>query len=361
MNKSRYTRQVKLPEIGPEGQAILENASVCIIGAGGLGIPAALYLAGAGIGRLDIIDNDRIDLSNLHRQVIYTEENIGEKKAFVLANHLRKLNSQCEAFPVNERLGESNALDLLAEFDLVIDCSDNIDTRFVINDACIILNKPFVSASIFKHEGQLGVFNFNGGPSYRCLYERPSKTTEFQSCEETGVLGTLTGMLGAMQAQEAIKCLLNRPETLSGKVLVTSIMDYSTSIINIERNELKIAEVKNKGLSFDHKVESDEIDIDHEKMSRLISEGNTILLDVRETFELPKISFEKLIEMPQSGGLDESRLDKENIVVCVCKSGIRSQFAAIELRTRGYRAYNLVNGLSELDKSRLINLNYQLS
>ena len=361
MIKSRYVRQEILPEIGPEGQAKIQKTSVCIVGAGGLGIPAALYLAGAGVGRIDIVDNDRIDATNLHRQVIYTEENIGEKKAFVLVNHLRKLNSKCEAYPVNERLGKKNALDLLQEFDIVLDCSDNIDTRFLINDACVILNKPFVSASIFKYEGQIGVFNYNNGPSYRCLYDRPINSDQIQNCEDTGVLGTLTGMMGSIQAQEALKCILGYENILSGKVLITSALNYSTSIIDIEKNEEKIREVKSEGISFDKQVESDDIDIDHVRLSNMITDNNVKLLDVRESFEIPKISHENLIFMPQSEGLNESVLNKDDILVCICKSGIRSQFSAIELRTRGYKAYNLMNGISELEKSRLVEINHQLS
>ncbi|XP_077587542.1 adenylyltransferase and sulfurtransferase MOCS3 [Stigmatopora nigra] len=201
----RYSRQLLLPEFGVQGQLNLSKTSVLIVGCGGLGCPLAQYLAAAGIGRLGLLDYDEVELSNLHRQVLHSEENQNQAKALSAAIAVQRLNSTVECIPYHLQLSPENALELIQQYDIVADCSDNVPTRYLVNDACVLSGKPLVSASALRLEGQLTVYNYNGGPCYRCLYPVPPPPEMVTNCSDGGVLGVVPGIMGCFQALEVLK------------------------------------------------------------------------------------------------------------------------------------------------------------
>nr|XP_057946037.1 adenylyltransferase and sulfurtransferase MOCS3 isoform X2 [Doryrhamphus excisus] len=201
----RYSRQLLLPELGVQGQLNLSKTSVLIVGCGGLGCPLAQYLAAAGIGRLGLLDYDEVELNNLHRQVLHGEENQGQAKALSAANAVRRLNSRVECVPYHLQLSSENAMQLIQQYDIVADCSDNVPTRYLVNDACVLSGKPLVSASALRMEGQLSVYNYDGGPCYRCLYPVPPPPETVTNCSDGGVLGVVPGIMGCFQALEVLK------------------------------------------------------------------------------------------------------------------------------------------------------------
>ncbi|XP_039904988.1 adenylyltransferase and sulfurtransferase MOCS3 [Simochromis diagramma] len=201
----RYSRQLLLPELGVQGQLNLSKTSVLIVGCGGLGCPLAQYLAAAGVGRLGLLDYDEVELSNLHRQVLHGEENQGQAKALSAASAVQRLNSTVECIPYHLQLSPENALQLIQQYDIVADCSDNVPTRYLVNDACVLSGKPLVSASALRMEGQLMVYNYRGGPCYRCLYPVPPPPETVTNCSDGGVLGVVPGIMGCFQALEVLK------------------------------------------------------------------------------------------------------------------------------------------------------------
>ncbi|MBU8894868.1 molybdopterin-synthase adenylyltransferase MoeB [Corallococcus sp. M34] len=217
--KERYRRHLMLPEVGEEGQARLLGARVLLLGAGGLGSPAALYLAAAGVGTLGLVDSDVVDLSNLQRQVIHTQERLGQPKVESARAALEALNPDVKVVPIQERLTAANTLRILEGFDLVLDGGDNFPTRYLLNDACVLTGKPNIHGSIFRFEGQVTTFLPGQGPCYRCLYPAPPPPELAPSCAEAGVLGVLPGVIGLLQATEAIKLILGQGEPLVGRLL----------------------------------------------------------------------------------------------------------------------------------------------
>ena len=222
----RYSRHLILPDVTLEGQARLKAARVLLIGAGGLGSPLALYLAAAGVGTLGIVDFDRVDETNLQRQVIHTTDDVGRSKVRSAAEKVRALNPHVQVIPYEEPLTRDNALEILSEYDVIVDGTDNFPTRYLVNDACVMLGKPLVDASIFRFEGQLTVFDpARGGPCYRCLFPEPPPPGLVPSCAEAGVLGVLPGIMGSLQAMEAIKIILGIGEPLIGRLLLYDALD----------------------------------------------------------------------------------------------------------------------------------------
>lgn len=216
---ARYNRQIRLPELGHDGQAKLNAARVLIVGAGGLGCPAALYLAAAGVGTIGIVDYDTVDQTNLHRQVLYTDADVGEGKAETAAARLRAANSQIQAVPFAERLTAQNAERIVRDFDMVVDGADNFATRYLVNDICLMLRKVNVHGSVERFSGQVAVFGVAGGPCYRCLHPDPPADGLVPSCADAGVLGVLPGIIGTLQATETIKLIIEQGHSLSGRVL----------------------------------------------------------------------------------------------------------------------------------------------
>ncbi|CAD7091255.1 unnamed protein product [Hermetia illucens] len=217
---ARYSRQIILPQVTVAGQLKLKASSVLIVGAGGLGCPAGLYLASAGIGELGIVDYDTVEVNNLHRQVLHSELTLNLPKAQSARAALQQINSQLKVRTYEVQLKSENALEILQPYDIVLDCTDNVATRYLLNDACVLLKKPLVSGSALQFEGQLTIYNYNGGPCYRCIFPTPPPPETVTNCGDGGVLGAVTGVIGSLQALEAVKVLLKLDGTLAGRLLI---------------------------------------------------------------------------------------------------------------------------------------------
>lgn len=326
-DNQRYSRQIKLPEVGMEGQKKLRKAKVLIVGMGGLGCPAAQYLAAAGVGTLGLIDHDSVDATNLHRQILYGTADIGKPKAEAAKEKLQLQNENIEVRTYNQGLTIENALEIITDFDIIVDGTDNFLSKYLINDACLLAGKSWVYASIYKYEGQLSVFNYQNGPSYRCLF--PKIPQEDISCEATGVIGVLPGILGTYQATEVLKIILGIGQVLSGKLKIIHTLSMQEQMINFKRNEKRIEEV----LQHDLRPETNHCQL---------KDGSKLYLDVREDHEQPKPDQEVInIPMPQ---LHEryQEIPLDVTVYVYCQSGIRSR-QAIQFLQEKYGFKNLIN------------------
>ena len=231
----RYSKQMMLPGFGTAGQEKLKKSGVIVVGAGGLGCPVLLYLAAAGVGRIVIAENQSVDETNLQRQVLYGSDDVGKLKSILAKNRLDLNNNLIETEAVNLRIGPSNAVTIFRDFDLIVDATDNLSSRYIINDACIILGKPMVHGAIYRYEGQVSVFNHKGGPTYRCYNPQENSNTLINpSPDEVGLLGVLPGVTGILMANEVIKIITGRGEILSGKVLIFNIHDYSFNVVKVK-------------------------------------------------------------------------------------------------------------------------------
>ncbi|RIV71326.1 HesA/MoeB/ThiF family protein [Flagellimonas aequoris] len=325
---NRYERQIKLQEVGTEGQDRLSRAKVLIVGVGGLGCPAALYLSAAGVGTIGLMDHDKVDATNLHRQVLFQESDLGKPKAVAAAEQLSKRSSEVVFEIIQEALTQENAQSIIDRYDIVLDGTDNFETKYLINDACILSKKPWVYASIYKNEGQLSVFNHQNGPSYRCLF--PKTTRQNISCEETGVLGVLPGMLGIMQATEVLKMILGNGEVLSSKLKVFNIFSGAEQTINIKKRQEEIEKIKMNGI----------VPV---KVECTLKSEFLWYLDVRETFEQPKPNGNNILKIPMADLLvRHHEIPKDQEVLVFCQSGKRSQ-NAIEILEREFGFNNLIN------------------
>ncbi len=345
----RYSRQILIEDVGEEGQLKLKKAAVLIVGLGGLGSPLALYLAAAGVGRLGLIDSDKVDVSNLHRQVLYDESNLGQLKTSAAVENLKKLNPNIEFISHNERLDASNALSIFSKYDIIADGADNFATRYLVNDAAFFSQKTLVSASILGFEGQMSVFK-PGGPCYRCLFPEPPPAGTVPSCAEAGVFGALPGIFGSLQAAEVIKTILGAGESLSGYMLSGNTLDMNWVKLKIFRNpecllcgekpEIKKLEEKNFICATDTKIKS----ISAVELKSKIKSFQ--VLDVREKFELDfcKLSYTHHIPMRELE-LRYNELSQETPIVVYCRSGVRSSRAAQFLKSKGFDIYNLSGGI----------------
>ena len=336
----RYHRQIILPEFGEEGQQKLIRAKVLVAGAGGLGCPVLQYLAAAGIGTIGIVDDDTVSLNNLHRQVLYSVDDIGLSKVERAAQILGGLNPEIKIIPYNERLTTENALTLFEEFDIIIDGTDNFSTRYMINDACVLSGKPLVYGAISQFEGQVSVFNFrqneNDEPvNYRDLFPNPPKEDEVLNCAEAGVLGILPGIIGTMMANEAIKMTTGMGEPLANQLFTYNALGNETYKLNLSaRKETRslIPQNENEFLKTDYvwlcsSVKTDaEIDID--TFNTLIEKGHIDVVDVRELHELPVAGEFSNIRIPLAQITDQASLINEDTVIVFCQSGKRSLQAA---------------------------------
>ncbi len=332
---SRFERQIKLPGFGEAGQRQLQNARVLVVGAGGLGCPAMLYLAAAGVGTIGIADGDKVALSNLNRQVIFGELDCGMPKAEVAARYLREKYSDChiEVFP--QFLTTDNALDVIRQFDYVLDGSDNFPTRYMVNDACVLLKKPLLYGAVYRHEGQVAVFNaaHNQAVSanYRDLYPNPPSVEEIPNCAETGVFGVVPGLIGVLQAAEAIKLITGIGEPLVNKILFYRFdcaSFYEISISPASDAHQKIPDSVEAFLKVDYSVACELVTaVDWDEVLNLCSEAgqNGILVDVREPEEEAAPEAIQSLRIPLSvleTELDYIR-DKERVIL-FCQSGLRS-------------------------------------
>ncbi|HHT9120070.1 MAG TPA: molybdopterin-synthase adenylyltransferase MoeB [Candidatus Hypogeohydataceae bacterium YC41] len=232
----RYSRHIILPEVGGRGQKKLLKSSVFLVGAGGLGCPAAFYLAAAGVGKLGIADNDDVDHSNLQRQILHSSKDIGYPKALSAKATLEALNPDVEVVPYMQRLTSENIMDIIKDYDVILDGSDNFPTRYLVNDACVLLKKPLSHGSIFRFEGQVTTILPGDGPCYRCLFETPPPPGMVPSCQEAGVLGVLPGVIGVIQATEVVKLLLGKGQLLKGQLLLYNAFTMDFKKVKIRRN-----------------------------------------------------------------------------------------------------------------------------
>lgn len=335
----RYARHYSLSDFGPEGQQKLSGAKVLVIGAGGLGCPVLQYLAAAGIGILGIADHDQVSLSNLQRQILFSTDDIGSPKAEIASQKLQKLNPEITLNTYAVELTAKNAWDLISDYDVVVDCTDNFTSRYLINDACVLLGKPLVFAAIYKYEGQVSVFNvhYKGTDpvNYRNLFPNPPEPDEVQDCNEVGVLGVLPGMIGIMQASEVIKLVTGIGEVLAGKLLTFNMLTYQILVMDISSNDSEIKEIPADRESFEKMnysffcgVPGTVIrELNRDEFITKNSELTTTTVDVRETGELPAADFSH-IQIPLSELKDRISEIRGEQILLFCQSGKRSLKAA---------------------------------
>ncbi|OHX66954.1 HesA/MoeB/ThiF family protein [Flammeovirga pacifica] len=327
----RYDRHIRLKEMGVEGQQKLKNATVLIIGAGGLGCPVSQYLAAAGVGHLIIVDHDVVSISNLQRQIMFTTEDVGKPKAEVIQKRLNAMNPHVKVTTILQQFNTKNALDIIAQADVIVDGTDNFSSRYLINDACVIQNKPLVSASIQGFDGQLSVFNYNEGPTYRCIFPNPPSAEEAPNCNEIGVVGAMVGVLGTMQATEVIKLITNVGKCLSGELLLISGLDMSFQTLKFKKNT-KVANITTLGeYNFDFcAVPDEEIEITYSQLEELLTQEGTVLVDVREAYEREIDDIGGIhIPLPELEDSIEEIPSSKNLIF-YCQSGKRS-LAAVDL------------------------------
>ena len=357
---NRYARHLILPEFGIKGQEKLKNSSVLLIGAGGLGSPMALYLAAAGVGKIGIVDFDVVDESNLQRQIVHGTSTLGQPKLKSAMDRLKDLNPHIEVVGFEERLTSENALRLFKDFDLVADGTDNFPTRYLVNDACVLLGKPNVYASIFRFEGQVTVFNHENGPCYRCLYHEPPPPGLVPSCAEGGVLGILPGVVGSLQATEVIKVLTGMRGNLSGKLLMYDAYKMAFRKLKIRKNP-------NCPLCSENPTQTELIDyelfcgigqaepeqvieeISVQELQRKRDTGESFtLIDVREPHEVEIVSIEGATHIPL-GELEDRlpQLDESAAYVMHCKLGGRSAKATRLMLKHGFsNVKNVMGGIT---------------
>jgi molybdopterin/thiamine biosynthesis adenylyltransferase/rhodanese-related sulfurtransferase len=369
----RYSRHLIIPEIGMTGQKRLKNAKVLCVGAGGLGSPALLYLAAAGVGTLGIIDFDTVDESNLQRQIIHGQSDVGRSKAESAAASIAEVNPYVQVVLFNEQLSVDNVMEIFSQFDLIVDGTDNFATRYMVNDACVLLGKPYVWGSIFRFDGQASVFWAEHGPCYRCLYPDPPPPGMVPSCAEGGVLGVLCASVGSIQVNEAIKLITGVGESLAGRLMIYDALEMSYRTVRIGKDPECAICGKNPTIT---KL------IDYEAFCGVVSEdaqraasGSTIsvtelkgmldnddeilLVDVREPNEYEIVSIPGSVLIPKDQiltGAALSRLPQDKRIVLHCKSGVRSAECLAVIKDAGFAdAVHVAGGVlawvSQIDPS----------
>ena len=350
----RYQRQLRLEQVGLAGQQKLQQAKILVIGAGGLGSPVLQYLVAAGVGTIGVIDPDKVEVSNLHRQLIFTTKDIGKNKALAAQSNLSDLNPDIEIISYTDSFNYGNARELCGIYDLLIDGSDNFPTRYLVNDACVLEEVPFVHGSIFKFQGQVSVFNYENGPSYRCLFPNPPGRDEVPSCEEAGVMGVVPGLIGNLMANEALKIILGLGEVLSGQVLTFDLLGNSSIKHRIKRNPSEIEKV----MAFKENFEqaSLELNCEPEKGVPMLSINSAssmediLFIDLREPHEQPFLEFDGLQKIPYSTFHTAFEiLPTSRPVALFCHSGVRSEKAVQFLLENGFsNVYCLKENAPEL-------------
>lgn len=331
--KQQYSRHLILDEIALEGQLKIKKASVLVIGAGGLGCPVLQYLTAAGVGCIGIIDNDLVEQSNLQRQILYTHDDIGNNKAISATRRLEKLNPYIKFDTYPMRLTRDNALELFANYDIIVDGSDNFATRYLVNDAAVLKDKPVVLGSIYKFEGQLAVYNYKSGPTYRCLYPTPPKQNEMPNCSEAGVLGTLAGIIGALQANEVLKIICGIGNVLSGKLLTYNMLSMQQMVLGFDKDTSIIVSRLEDKYELQCEFPIDNMGITINEINEHPEKYN--LLDVREYHEraVHHIGGQHIPLGELQNRVHELHQDKDLVVYC--KAGVRSKKAIRLLQEKG--------------------------
>ena len=364
----RYSRHLILPEVGLEGQKRLKAAAVLCIGTGGLGSPLLLYLAAAGIGRIGIVDFDVVDNSNLQRQVIHGTSWVGKPKIESAKNRIHEINPDCQVDLYETRISSENALEILEPYDVVVDGTDNFPTRYLVNDACVLLDKPNVYGSIFRFEGQATVFNYEGGPNYRDLYPEPPPPGMVPSCAEGGVLGVLCGIIGTIQATETVKIIIGQGNTLSGRLMLYDALNMSFRELKLRPNPVR--PVIEKLIDYEQfcgipqaKAQEAEQQMDISEMTvkdlkELIDSGKKdyLLLDVRnpheyEIAQIPGSVLVPLGDIENGSGVEKVReMLNGHRLIAHCKMGGRSAKALGILKQAGIEGTNVKGGITAWSK-----------
>ncbi|MCK5440477.1 MAG: HesA/MoeB/ThiF family protein [Maribacter sp.] len=351
MNPERYQRQTILKEFGPQAQQKLLEAKVLVVGAGGLGVPVLTYLNAMGVGTLGIVDADEISLSNLHRQVLYNEEEVGQSKVSVSLKKLKDQNSGTNLVAHDTFLTRENALRIVKEYDLVVDATDNFPTRYLINDSCVILKKPIIYGALHGFEGQVSVFNHKGGPTYRCLFPSMPSPEEIPNCNEHGVLGIVPGIIGNLQALEAVKVLTGVGEVLSGKLLLFNGLAQSFQKIKFSAvpANLKIQALQKE---YELHCKSDTATIAAEAFEKLMKTDDIQAIDVRTIQEYQEFHIKNTSHCPLAEIEDwKMAIDFSKPIYLICQSGIRSQKALSILHEYKPTAilFNVNGGINKLN------------
>jgi adenylyltransferase/sulfurtransferase len=327
MNSNRYNRQIRLEGFGQQGQDTLSRSRVCIVGAGGLGIPAAQYLNAMGIGKLGLIDGDQVELSNLHRQPLYDPGDVGASKVGVLSRFLARQNPDTRIEIHDTFLHAGNALEVLDGYDLILDATDNLATRYLIDDACLILDIPWVYGALHGFEGQVSVFNLQKGPTYRCLFPQQPVEGEIPNCSEMGTLGVLPGIVGMVQALEAVKTLCQLPGILRGSLWLYNGLDQDVQCIKFYRDPKRIIPVQLAPEAYRMPACADQTSAISVAQYQQLRAADTphLLVDVREPDEYETWSVPGSVNIPL-GGLENalSRLREAGPIYFICKTGPRS-------------------------------------
>lgn len=356
----RYSRHILLPEIGKHGQSKLKDAKVLVVGAGGLGSPLASYLAAAGIGTIGIADFDVVSLSNLQRQILFSTDDLGWQKTEAAKKRLQALNPSIKIEIYTQNVTNDNAVDIIGNYDIVADGTDNFPTRYLVNDVCMMLDKPNVYASIFGFEGQAGVFIKNKGACYRCIFPNPPANGAVLSCNQTGVLGVLPGIMGTIQATEVIKLILGIGSSLVGRLLTYNALEMRFEEIDVYQNpdcsvcgkNPAVTKAMNYKKQCDNKAGNDEDNLvknigAFELKQKIEEDGDFVLLDVREKYELDICSLRSSKFIPY-GDIPEmiNDLPKDKDIVVFCHLGIRSKNIVEFLLKEGFnKVYNLEGGI----------------
>ena len=351
----RYSRHLLIPEVGLAGQERLSRGRVLVVGAGGLGSPVLAYLAAAGVGRIIVIDDDTVDVTNLQRQILYDTSDVGASKAQRAADRLRALNPQIAVDALPIRFDAANARELVRLVDVVVDGSDTFATRYLVNDACVLERKPDVHGSIFRFDGQVSVFGVPGSPCYRCLYPEPPPEHLVPSCSEGGVLGVLAGMVGSFQANEAIKLLLGIGTPLIGRLLLIDALEARVREFALERDPAcplcgDAPSITEAGTIAERPTTGPEIaELDLDAYDAAIASG-AILLDVREPHERALGEVPGAVAIPATSlEAHMHELDTAKSYIVACRVGAKSRWAAARLKEAGFgRVYHLRDGLLAL-------------
>jgi len=363
--QERYQKHLTLKEIGNEGQLKLKNSSVLCIGAGGLGSSVLIYLAAAGIGKIGIVDNDHVEKSNLQRQIVHETNEIGNLKIFSAKKRIKCLNPNIEVFTFDTRITSENVLEIIQEFDIICDCSDNFGTRYLINDACLILNKPLIFGSVQGFEGQVSVFNlYQNSPNLRDLLPESPRKNAIPSCAEYGVVGVSTGLIGMLQVNEIIKIILKKGEILDGKILIFDLLNINMKKLNLKSDPIN-RQIKNlsefEDFYDDNECSDKNIEIDRinaiEFNSLYKVKPNAILLiDVRENKEFSNSAIEGSVSIPLSHLNQEADLkfiQKESLikdVFTICQTGKRSDKASKILSKYKIKSKSIEGGIEKVKK-----------
>lgn len=360
---NRYQRHLVLKEFGPEAQTRLKNAKVLVVGAGGLGCPALLYLAAAGVGTIGIVDHDVVDITNLQRQILYSEEDVGRLKTEVAVSKLKALNSNIAVRPHQLRLNSENAFETIRDYDIVVDATDNFPARYLLNDACVLLGKPLVYGSVLEFEGQVSVFNQNINgvftTNYRDLFPEPPLAGATPNCQEAGVLGVIPGIIGTLQAAEVLKIITEAGKTLANKLLLLDVREFEQTTINIPQRNARasirglidyedfcgISQDKSKSLVTKDVIMKEVTVQDLKDLKE--REEDFQLIDVREPYEYDICNLEgELIPMSEIPK-NVDRISKDKKVILHCRSGKRSGDMLLWLeKNHGFKnLYNLKGGI----------------